>query len=306
MAETKTNLKVGLIQTSASETVSQNKDKTFILIRKAAEKGVQIVCTQELFKSQYFCKTEDSANFGLAEKVAPDSEVVKELSELAAELEIVLIASLFEKRALGLYHNTAVVLDADGRYLGKYRKMHIPDDPLYYEKYYFTPGDLGFKTFETKYAKIGVLICWDQWFPEAARLTAMGGAEIIFIPTAIGYGTSNEGSGYRQAWEIVQRGHAVANACYLAAVNRVGYEPEPNGAGGINFWGGSFVADPYGRVVAQASHEDEDLLICELDMTFIQDVREGFSFPFRDRRIDHYQKITKLFDDQIERKEGIV
>ena len=232
------------------------------MIRRAANSGAQIVCTQELFKSPYFCQTEDPENFSLAEDISPDSPAVKPFRDLAAELEIVIIASLFELRAVGLYHNTAVVIDADGSCLGKYRKMHIPDDPLYYEKYYFTPGDLGFKTFKTRYADIGVLICWDQWYPEAARLTAMSGAEIIFIPTAIGYGTSEESSGYDHAWEIVQRGHAVSNACYLAAVNRVGYEPEPGGEGGIQFWGSSFVSDPYGKLLSKASKDQEEVAGC--------------------------------------------
>ncbi len=213
---------------SCSVDIEANFEKTVDLIRDAAQQGAQIICTQELFKSLYFCQSEDWRHFDLAEEINGSSPTVQKLSELAAELEIVLIASLFEKRATGIYHNTAVVFDADGRYLGKYRKMHIPDDPHYYEKFYFTPGDLGYKVFHTKYADIGVLICWDQWFPEAARLLALKGAEIIFIPTAIGYSTPEEGSSYDHAWQIVQQGHAVANACFLAAVNRVGFEADPS------------------------------------------------------------------------------
>jgi len=293
-------VKIGLIQATCSQDVQENVEKMLSMIRNAASKGANIICTQELFKSVYFCKEEDPENFGLAEEVHKDSETVLRLSELASELEVVLVASLFEKRALGLYHNTAVVLNADGSYLGKYRKMHIPDDPLYYEKYYFTPGDVGYLSFQTQYGKIGVLICWDQWFPEAARLTAMTGAEILLIPTAIGYSKTDESAGYDQAWEIVQRGHAVANACYLAAVNRTGFEPEPNGSNGIRFWGSSFVAAPYGKILAQASKDQEEVLVCEVDLDYLKRIREGFSFPFRDRRIDSYQQLNELYVDEID------
>jgi N-carbamoylputrescine amidase len=297
MTESNRKVTIGLIQASTAVSVEENLKSTLEKIRLAADSGAQIICTQELFKSPYFCQSEDHHNFAYAEEVGPDSAAVRPFLELAAELQIVIIASLFEKRAVGLYHNTAVVIDADGSYLGKYRKMHIPDDPLYYEKYYFTPGDLGFKTFKTKYADIGVLICWDQWYPEAARLTAMSGAEIIFIPTAIGYGTSEEDSGYDQAWETVQRGHAVSNACFLAAVNRVGFEPEPDGEGGIRFWGSSFVSDPYGKLLAKASSDQEEVLVAELNLDFIRKVRDGFSFPFRDRRVDYYHGLTELYID---------
>ena len=291
-------VKIGLIQTTCTQDVQENFDKTISMIREAAADGAQIICTQELFKSIYFCQEENSDYFELAENVNENSATVSKLSQLASDLEVVIVASLFEKRALGLYHNTAVVLDADGSYLGKYRKMHIPDDPYYYEKYYFTPGDLGYQSFKTRYATIGVLICWDQWFPEAARLTTMTGAEIILIPTAIGYATTDETSGYDKAWEIVQRGHAVANACYLAAVNRTGFEREPNGTHGIKFWGSSFVTDPYGKVLAKASRDKEDILLCEVDLNLLRRVREGFSFPFRDRRVDSYQQLTDLYVDK--------
>jgi len=288
---------VGLIQMSCGEDVKENNDKAVECIRQAASRGANIVCTQELFKSLYFPQVEDRKKFRLAEKIDADSPTLRQLCQLAAELEIVLIASLFEKRAAGLYHNTAVVIDADGRFLGKYRKMHIPDDPHYYEKYYFTPGDLGYRAFRTRYADIGVLICWDQWFPEAARLTAMSGAEIIFIPTAIGYSRPEPDPGYQEAWQVVQRGHAVANACYLAAVNRVGFEESPDGQGGIAFWGRSFVADPDGKVLEEASEKEDEILVCPVDMALIEEVRSESSFPFRDRRVDSYSGLTKLFLD---------
>ena len=306
-------VKLGLIQMSCGQDIGVNFDKALGLIKKAAEGGAQIICTQELFKSPYFCQSEDWRNFDLAEEIDEKSPTILRLSELAAELEIVLIASLFEKRATGIYHNTAVVFDADGRYLGKYRKMHIPDDPHYYEKFYFTPGDLGYKVFRTKYADIGVLICWDQWYPEAARLLALQGVEIIFIPTAIGYSTPEETSSYDHAWQTVQQGHAVANACYLAAVNRVDFEVDssialpashglesgvgPNGESGIRFWGQSFVADPDGVIVKQASKTKEETLICEIDLALIEETKKSFSFPYRDRRVDSYQDLLKLYSD---------
>ena len=304
---------LGLIQMKCSQDVQANFDKAVDLIKDAAQQGAQIVCTQELFKSPYFCQSEDWREVDLAEKVDENSPTVLRLSELAAELKIVLIASLFEKRAKGLYHNTAVVMDADGSYLGKYRKMHIPDDPHYYEKFYFTPGDLGYKVFHTKYADIGVLICWDQWFPEAARLLGLKGCEIIFIPTAIGYSTPDEGTTYAHAWQTVQQGHAVANACYLAAVNRTGFEADPSGpvtpppgsaAGvgpggesGINFWGQSFVADPNGVILKQASIDKEETIICEIDLSEIDETKKRFSFPYRDRRVDSYQDLIRLYSD---------
>lgn len=304
---------LGLIQMSCTDSVQENFDKTLGDIEKAAADGAQIICTQELFKSLYFCQSEDSSHYDLAEEITPDSPTVQTLSKLAKDLQIVLITSLFEKRALGIYHNTAVVIDSDGSYLGKYRKMHIPDDPHYYEKYYFTPGDLGYKVFKTKYADIGVLICWDQWYPEAARLLGLKGAEIIFIPTAIGYSKISEESTYDQSWQIVQRGHAVSNACFLAAVNRVGFEADPsvtlpashgnepgvgpNGESGINFWGQSFVADPDGSVLKLASKDQEEIVVCPVDLSLIEETKQMFSFPYRDRRVDSYQDLLKLYSD---------
>jgi N-carbamoylputrescine amidase len=293
-------INLGLIQMSCGADVESNFDKASRYIRQAAEKGAQIVCLQELFRSRYFCQVVDKRHLRLAEPVNERGPTVRRLGALAAELEIVIVASLFEKRARSLFHNTAVVIDADGRYLGRYRKMHIPEDPLYHEKFYFTPGDLGYKTFRTRYAEIGVLICWDQWFPEAARLTAMKGAEIILIPTAIGFTPAEisiSGAEYANSWQIVQRGHAVANACFLAAVNRVGYEDNPEGKGGINFWGQSFVSDPNGKVLAKAADDQEEVLVCPIDLAYIDQVRDGYCFPFRDRRVDSYGDITKLYID---------
>jgi N-carbamoylputrescine amidase len=305
------NVTLALIQMTCSHDVSANFDKAVIRIKEAAEQGAQIICTQELFKSTYFCQNEDWRAVELAEEVHKDSLTVVKLRQLASELEIVLVASLFEKRDLGIYHNATVVIDADGSYLGKYRKMHIPDDPHYYEKFFFTPGDLGYKTFETRYSNIGVLICWDQWFPEAARLLGLQGAEIILIPTAIGYSAPGEDSSSLKAWQIVQQGHAVANACFLAAVNRVGFEADPsnnpsssrgnsagvgpNGENGIKFWGSSFVADPNGQIVKCASPEQEEILVEAIDLTLIEETKNRFSFPYRDRRIDSYQDLLKLY-----------
>jgi N-carbamoylputrescine amidase len=294
------DVKIALIQMSCSDDIEGNYKKALGYIRQAAGQGAQIICTQELFKSRYFCQMEDNRLFGLAERIDTDSPTIQELSGLASSLNVVIIASLFEKRAPGLYHNATTVVDADGGYLGKYRKMHIPDDPRYYEKFYFTPGDLGYRVFRTKYADIGVLICWDQWFPEASRLTAMKGAEIILIPTAIGFSrpeVADEGRDYLNAWQIVQRGHAVANACYLAAVNRVGFEATPGGEGGINFWGSSFVADPYGKILAQGSEERDEIVTASIDLSFGEQAKDNYSFPFRDRRIDSYGGLTKLYSD---------
>ncbi len=307
---------VALIQTSCSDDVQENFNKTIDYIRQAASRGAHIVCTQELFKSRYFCQVMDTELFKLAEAVDENNPTVKTLRELAAELEIVIIASLFEKRAAGLYHNTAVVLNADGGYLGKYRKMHIPNDWLYYEKFYFTPGDLGYKVFKTRYANVGVLICWDQWFPEAARLTAMLGAEIIFYPTAIGHvpleRTPAERAIYRDSWQTVQRGHAIANACYVAAVNRVGFEEnpstllrtgpsaqlqiDPTSEPGIDFWGQSFIASPDGDVLKKAGR-DQEMLLCPIDLSLIAQVRDHESYPWRDRRIDSYASLLKRYLD---------
>ncbi len=272
----------------------ENLRRTIEQIREAAARGAQIVCTQELFQGPYFCQAEDHRFFGLAEPVpGPTTE---RLGALAKELGVVLIASLFEKRAEGLYHNTAAVLDADGSYLGKYRKMHIPDDPQYYEKFYFTPGDLGFRTWQTRFARIGVLICWDQWYPEAARLTALSGAEILFYPTAIGWlppEKSEYGERQQAAWETIQRSHAIANGCFVAAVNRVGFEPGP--AGGLEFWGGSFVADPNGRLLAKAG-QNEELLVVPCDLSQVEVARTHWPF-LRDRRIDAYAGLTERYLD---------
>jgi N-carbamoylputrescine amidase len=282
---------LGLVQMSCSEQPEENLANAIERIRGAASQGAQIVCLQELFRSLYFCQSEDTACFRLAEPIpGPTTEA---LSRVAAAHEIVLIASLFEQRAEGLFHNTAVVFDADGSLVGKYRKMHIPDDPLYYEKFYFTPGDLGFQSFQTRYARIGVLVCWDQWFPEGARLTALSGAQILFYPTAIGWRlaeVSEERQAQHQAWELIQRSHAVANGVYVAAVNRVGRE------GGLQFWGASFVSDPFGRLVARASHDDEETLVVSCDLTRLDTVRQNWPF-LRDRRIDAYTNLTKRYLD---------
>jgi N-carbamoylputrescine amidase len=272
-----------------------NLDKALTMIEQAADRGAKVICTQELFRSRYFCQEETHDNFRLAEQIpGPTTEV---LSRLAARRDIVIIASLFEKRAPGIYHNTAVVIDADGSLLGKYRKMHIPDDPRYFEKFYFTPGDLGFRVFRTKYAAAGVLVCWDQWFPEAARLTALAGAEVLFYPTAIGWHPSEKAEyGERQitSWEIVQRGHAVANNIFVAAINRVGHEGEPET--GIEFWGNSFVADTSGQVVARAARDTEELLVVPCDLGQIETARVHWPF-LRDRRIDAYGNLQERFLD---------
>lgn len=293
MSSTK-QVRVGLVQMSCSATPSENMAKAIAGIRTAAEQGAQIICLQELFTSLYFCDVEDYSNFNLAESIpGPSTDA---LAALARELGVVVVASLFEKRTHGIYHNTTAVLDADGAYLGKYRKMHIPDDPSYYEKFYFTPGDLGYKVFTTQYATIGILICWDQWYPEAARITALMGAEVLFYPTAIGWATSQDEATNQeqfQAWQTIQRSHAVANGIHVVSVNRVGFEQ--NGA--MQFWGGSFVANPFGRVLYQAPHDREVVQVETLDLA--QTDRYRTHWPFlRDRRIDSYQPITKRFIDE--------
>ncbi len=287
-------IKVALIQMKSSD-VDENIKKTVEFIKEASSKGVNIVCTQELFKTDYFPQVENWDYFRLAEPVNESSETIKKFSDIAKELEIVIILSLFEKRTDGIYHNTAAVIDADGKYLGKYRKMHIPDDPHFYEKFYFTPGDLGYRVFNTKFGKIGVLICWDQWFPEAARLTAMRGAKVIFYPTAIGWLPSEKdelGESQYNAWETVQRSHAVANGIYVASVNRVGFERSPDGNEGIEFWGQSFVSNPYGEIIEKASEKEEEVLVCDVDLSAIDETRTAWPF-FRDRRIDSYEELTK-------------
>ena len=288
-------LTVGLVQMAMGADVGDNVARAVAGVRDAAKRGAKLVVLPELFRSRYFCQTEDAAQFGLAEAIpGPSTEA---LGALAAELGITLVASLFEKRAAGIYHNTAAVLDAERGYLGKYRKMHIPDDPRYYEKYYFTPGDLGFKVFHTKPVELGVLVCWDQWYPEAARLTAMQGAEMLVYPTAIGWHPEEKakhGESQHGAWETVQRSHAVANGCFVIAVNRTGFEPDPRGTGGIEFWGQSFVVGPDGRVILRAPVDREAVLVVEIDLAEIDAVRAGWPF-FRDRRIDAYGEITRRF-----------
>ena len=294
-------VQIGLIQMTCSTDRQANIDKTFANIENLAQSGAQIICTQELFQTPYFCQVMDDQVFLMAEEVHAEAEMIRSLRSTAKDLQVVIIAGLFEKRSVGLYHNSAVVIDADGTYLGKYRKMHIPQDPGYTEKYYFTPGDLGYQVFRTRYADLGVLICWDQWFPEAARLTAMKGAEIIFIPTAIGFDPESENEERPEeshaAWQIVQQGHAAANVCYLAAVNRVGLEQAPDGSGSIQFWGGSFVVDLSGQVIEKASLEAEENLLCTVDLERIERVCNISSYPFRDRRVDSYQDLTRLYSD---------
>ena len=285
---------VGLVQMSCSPDKQENLSKAIDKIKEAAAKGAQIVCLQELFTSLYFCDTENYDHFSLAESIpGPSTDT---LSAVARELNVVIIASLFEKRAQGLYHNTTAVLDADGTYLGKYRKMHIPDDPAYYEKFYFTPGDLGYKVFETKFAKLGVLICWDQWYPEAARITALMGAEILFYPTAIGWATSQDETTNKEqynAWQTIQRSHAVANGIHVVSVNRVGYEQD----GAMKFWGGSFISNPFGSLLYLASHDEEEVHVQEIDLDLSDRYRTHWPF-LRDRRIDSYLPITKRFLDE--------
>jgi N-carbamoylputrescine amidase len=285
-------INVGLVQMTCTANKAENLAKAIAKVKDAAKKGAQIVCLQELFTSLYFCDVEDHDNFQLAEAIPGPS--TDELTKVAAGLGVVIIASLFEKRAQGLYHNTTAVIDADGQYLGKYRKMHIPDDPGFYEKFYFTPGDLGYKVFKTKFATIGVLICWDQWYPEAARITALMGAEILFYPTAIGWATTqDEATNVEQynAWQTIQRSHAIANGVHVVSVNRVGEEA------GVKFWGGSFVANPFGTVMYQASHNDEEVILQEIDLQKTDYYRTHWPF-LRDRRIDSYQPITKRLIDE--------
>ena len=286
---------VGLVQMSCALDPNENLEKAKWRIREAAAGGAQIVCLQELFRSQYFCREENAELFALAESIP--GPTTGTLGELARELRIVIVASLFERRGAGLYHNTAAVIGTDGEILGIYRKMHIPDDPLYFEKFYFTPGDLGFVNFNTPFAQVGVLVCWDQWYPEAARLSSMGGANILFYPTAIGWHPSEKaqyGAAQLDAWRTIQRGHAIANGIYVAAVNRVGFEGPPDH--GLEFWGNSFVADPFGQVVAEASSTEEAILIAECDPHRVEEVRRNWPF-LRDRRIDAYTPILRRWLD---------
>jgi N-carbamoylputrescine amidase len=289
---------LGLLQTASSSDPKANLARTLAFAERAAKEGAQIVCTQELFRSQYFCQSEDHENFKLAETIPGPSTAA--FQKLAKKHSIVIIASLFEKRASGLYHNTAAIIDADGSLLGIYRKMHIPDDPLFYEKFYFTPGDLGFRAWKTRYGKIGVLICWDQWYPEGARLTAMQGAEILFYPTAIGWHPkekSDYGKNQHGAWELIQRSHAVANGCYVAVPNRIGLET-PIGGDGLEFWGQSFVAGTSGQILAKASANREEALVVPVDLAKVDVTRTHWPF-LRDRRIDAYGALTRrLIDDE--------
>jgi len=294
--------KVGLVQMKMGSDPEANFASAVEHIREAAQRGANVVCLPELFRTQYFCQREELALFDLSEAIPGPSTAA--LSALASELKVTIVASLFERRAPGLYHNTAVTVDADGSLAGVYRKMHIPDDPLYYEKYYFTPGDLGFQATNTAFGRIGTLVCWDQWYPEGARLTALKGAEILFYPTAIGWHPAEKeefGAAQYDAWQTIQRAHAIANGVYVAGVNRVGHEngdilgnraPGP----GIEFWGGSFLADPFGRILAKASHDREEILIGEVDLGLIEETRRNWPF-LRDRRIDAYAPIASRYID---------
>jgi N-carbamoylputrescine amidase len=297
---------VGLVQMRMGADPAANFAAAMEHVRAAAKQGAQVICLPELFRAQYFCQREDILLFDLAEPIPGPS--TKALGELARELRVAIVASLFERRAAGLYHNTAVTLNADGAIVSVYRKMHIPDDPLYYEKFYFTPGDLGFQAADTAFGRVGTLVCWDQWYPEGARLTALQGAEVLFYPTAIGWHPAEKeqyGTAQYDAWQTVQRGHAIANGVYVAGVNRVGVE---NGdilgnraeGPGLEFWGGSFLADPFGRVIAKASHEAEEILLGEIDLQLMEDTRRNWPF-LRDRRIDSYSSITKRYLDPVNR-----
>ena len=286
---------VGLIQMSVGPQPDDNLRRAAALVREAAAKGARVICLPELFRSRYFCQREDVAHFDLAESVPGPTTLA--LGEVARAEHVVIVAPVFERRASGVYHNSAAIIDADGSVAGLYRKMHIPDDPAYYEKFYFTPGDLGFSAVNTAAGKIGTLICWDQWYPEGARITALLGAEVLFYPTAIGWHPHEKaeyGPAQRDAWQTVQRGHAIANGVYVASVNRVGLEIPPEGGAGIQFWGSSFIADPQGALLAEASADREEIITAEIDTARIEDVRRNWPF-LRDRRIDAYGGITRRF-----------
>jgi N-carbamoylputrescine amidase len=301
MARSKSSIsnrfRIGLIQIKIGNNPNDNLKKAINRIERAAKKDAQVICLPELFRSQYFCQTEDIKNFNLAESIpGPTTDAI---SKICKKYRIVVVVSIFEKRATGIYHNTAVIINIDGEIIGTYRKMHIPDDPSYYEKFYFTPGDLGYKSYLTKFGKISTLICWDQWYPEAARLTAMQGPTIIFYPTAIGwhpYEKKVHGKAQIESWQTVQRGHAIANGVYVAAVNRIGLEKPDSKSAGIEFWGSSFVSDPQGVIIAQASTNKEEILITEINTDRIEYIRRNWPF-LRDRRIDSYNGITKRFLD---------
>ena len=292
-----TKFRVGLVQMGMSSDPAANLDKALGKIADAAQKGAQVVCLPELYRSPYFCQKEDHTHFDLAETVpGPSTEA---LGKAARKHGVAVIVPLFEKRATGLYHNTAAVLDADGGIVGLYRKMHIPDDPCFYEKFYFTPGDLGFRSFDTRFGRIGTLICWDQWYPEAARLTALQGAAVIFYPTAIGWHPhekAEHGASQRSAWQTIQRGHAIANGVYVAVINRVGHERPTPADPGLEFWGSSFLADPFGIVVAEASTDKEEILVAPVDLARQEEVRRYWPF-LRDRRIDAYSGLDRRFID---------
>lgn len=294
--------KVGLVQMSCTPEPAENLQRAMDRVREAASKGAQVICLPELFQTQYFCQREDAALFDLAEPIP--GPTTHKLAALAKELKIVLVASLFERRTAGVYHNTAVTFDTDGSQRDIYRKMHIPDDPLYYEKYYFTPGDLGFKAVTTNAGRVGTLVCWDQWYPEGARLTALQGASILFYPTAIGWHPAEKaefGVAQHDAWRTIQRAHAIANGVYVGVVNRVGFETgnirgNQASGDGLEFWGGSFLSDPFGRIIAEGSHSKEEILIGEVDLKTMEDTRRNWPF-LRDRRIDSYAAITSRVID---------
>jgi N-carbamoylputrescine amidase len=290
-------MKVGLVQMSMSTDPAENLRKAVARVGEARAAGADVVCLPELYRSPYFCQKEDAQRFDLAEPIpGPSTEALGRAAKAAG---VVVVAPIFERRAAGLYHNSAAIIDATGDVAGLYRKMHIPDDPAFYEKFYFTPGDLGFRSFDTQKGRIGTLICWDQWYPEAARLTALSGAAVLFYPTAIGWHPhekAEHGAGQRDAWRTVQRGHAIANGVYVAVVNRVGHEVPPEGGPGLEFWGSSFVADPFGIVIAEGSSDREEILVANVDLARIEEVRRNWPF-LRDRRIDAYSGLEKRFLD---------
>ncbi len=291
---------VGLVQMSASDDANKNLERAVAFVEQAAKLGAQVICLPELFRSQYFCQREDASLFDLAEPVpGPSTEAI---GRVARERKVTVVAPVFERRAAGLYHNSAAIVDHEGKISGIYRKMHIPDDPAYYEKFYFTPGDLGFRAFDTSVGRIGTLICWDQWYPEGARLTALRGASVLFYPTAIGWHPHEKelyGTAQREAWRTIQRSHAIANGVYVGAVNRVGLEKPSDSGAGIEFWGSSFFCDPFGVVVAEGSSDREEVLVGEVDPARIEDVRRNWPF-LRDRRIDAYGGIEQRFLDENE------
>jgi N-carbamoylputrescine amidase len=294
-APQRSSVVLGLVQTQCESEPESNLKNAVGGIQKAAAGGAQVICLPELFRSHYFCQRQDIHTFDLAEPVP--GPTTQRLAQVARELGVVIVASVFERRAAGVYHNTAAVLDADGSFCGIYRKMHIPDDPLYFEKYYFTPGDLGFRAFDTTFGKIGVLVCWDQWYPEAARLTALQGAQVLLYPTAIGWHPREKaefGKAQHEAWELMQRSHAIANGVFVAAVNRTGHEGPANA--GLDFWGASFVSDPFGVVTARASHDKDEALVVSCDLERIEEVRRNWPF-LRDRRIDAYGDLTERLID---------